>query len=85
MTSRSEDYYDGQLISFCSQQYQKASKIINQAIAKFSIPTGDLYLGWRLRMMVDAGKLQLQGEVTKALKDFEVRLPADGDQLTLIP
>lgn len=76
LTSRSEEYYDNQLASFVSQQYQKASKIVNQALSKFNIPTGDLYLGWRLRKMAETERLQLQGDVTKALKDFEVRLPS---------
>ena len=40
--------------------------------------TGDLYLGWRLRKMVDIGRLQVQGETNKTLKDFEVKLPGDG-------
>ena len=75
LKSVSEDQYDNQLISFCSQQYQKASKIVNQGLSKFNIPTGDLYLGWRLRKMAEAGRLQLQGDTTKALKDFDVKLP----------
>ncbi|MFI5196311.1 MAG: DUF3658 domain-containing protein [Chitinophagales bacterium] len=76
LISKNADYYDNQLISFASQQYQKASKIIGQALSKFNIPTGDLYLGWRLRQLVAADKLHLQGDVTKTLKDFEVKLPS---------
>jgi len=78
LASKNDDQYDNQLGSFCSHQYQKASKIVNQALSKFNIPTGDLYLGWRLRKMVDIGRLQVQGEMNKALKDFEVKLPGDG-------
>lgn len=84
LTSRSEEYYDNQLISFCSHQYQKASRIVSQSLAKFNIPTGDLYLGWRLRKMAEAGKLELQGEVNKALKDFDVKLPGSGAEETVI-
>ena len=76
LLSKSEDHYDNQLISFASQQYQKASRIVGQALSKFNIPTGDVYLGWRLRKMVEADRLQLQGDVTKSLKDFEVKLPS---------
>jgi hypothetical protein len=76
LLSKNEDYYDNQLISFVSQQYQKASKIVGQALSKFNIPTGDMYLGWRLRKMVEADRLQLQGDVSKTLKDYEVRLPS---------
>ena len=75
LLSKNEDHYDNQLISFASQQFQKASKIVGQALSKFNIPTGDVYLGWRLRKMVEADRLQLQGDVSKTLRDFEVRLP----------
>lgn len=75
---KNEDHYDNQLNSFCSHQYQKASKIVNQALSKFVIPTGDSFLGWRLRQMVDIGRLQVQGEMNKSLKDFDVKLPGDG-------
>ena len=75
LKSVGEDYYDSQLYSFCSQQFQKASKIVNQTLSKFTIPTGDLFLGWRLRRMGEGGRLDLQGDVTKGLKDFEVKVP----------
>lgn len=77
LASQQENYYDNQLVSFASHQFQKAHKIVNQAISKFGIPTGDLYLGWRLRKLAEAGALQLQGDVTKTLKDFEVKLPGE--------
>jgi hypothetical protein len=70
------DNYDAQLISFCSQQFQKASKIANQAIAKFNIPTGDLYLGWRLRILAELDLLHMQGDPAKSMKDFDVKLPS---------
>lgn len=70
------DHYDAQLISFCSQQFQKASKIANQAIAKFNIPTGDLYLGWRLRILAELDLLHMQGDPAKSMKDFDVKLPS---------
>jgi len=78
LVSRNDDHYDNQLSSFCSHQFQKASRIVGQALSKFNIPTGDVYLGWRLRQMVDIGRLQVQGETNKTLKDFEVKLPGDG-------
>jgi hypothetical protein len=81
--SKNEDQYDNQLGSFCSHQYQKASRIVSQALSKFNIPTGDLFLGWRLRKMVDTGRLQVQGELNKTLKDFEVKLPGDGAEAQL--
>jgi hypothetical protein len=77
MVSRSEDFYDEQLCSFCSHQFQKASKIVAQTIAKFGVPTGDVFLGYRIRKMAEAGNLQLQGELGKTLKDFDAKLPGE--------
>jgi hypothetical protein len=76
LTSRKADYYDNQLLGLAGQQFQKASKITTQAVTKFNIPTGDLYLGWRLRQLAAAELLQIQGDVTKSLKDFDVKLPS---------
>ena len=83
VSSKQDNFYDTQLLSFCSHQYQKASKIIGQAMTKYNIPTGDTYLGWRLRQLTEMGKLSLQGDITKNLKDFEVKIPGDDMQLEL--
>jgi hypothetical protein len=80
--SVSEDHYDQQLLSFCSQQFQKASKIVRQALSKYNIPTGDLWLGWRLKKLATEGKLLLQGDANKALNEFEVRLPGEVTEIT---
>lgn len=75
LISRNAEHYDDQLLSFCSHQFQKASRIVNQAMNKYNIPTGDLYLGWRLREMAKNEKLTIQGDISKSLKDFEVKIP----------
>lgn len=69
------DFYDHLLLAQCSNVFQKSHKIIHAAIGKEnSIPTGDLYLSWRLRELAQAGTLQMQGENAKSPKDFEVKL-----------
>lgn len=77
MMSRDADYYDAQLAGFCTHQFQKAARIVNQAMAKFTIPTGDVYLGYRLRQMAEAGRLELRGDGHKTLRDFELKLPGE--------
>jgi hypothetical protein len=69
------DFYDHLLLAKCTNSFQKAQKIIHAAIGKENnIPTGDLYLSWRLRELVNLGTLQIQGENGKSPKDFEVKL-----------
>ena len=85
LTARDDNFYDAQLISFCSQQFQKAAKIIQAALTKFNIPTGDLYLSWRLRRLASDGLLLLKGDVTKTFRDWEVKLPGDEETLFNAP
>lgn len=73
--TREESYFDEKLTSFCSHQFQKAHRIVNQVINKMSVPTGDLYLGWRLRKMVQKETLLADGDINKTLRDFSVKLP----------
>lgn len=77
LTSRPADHYDNQLLSFCSRQFQKASKVVRQVLSKYGIPTGDVYLGWRLRQLAAEGMLLLQGDGSKALNEFDVRFSGE--------
>jgi hypothetical protein len=67
------DYYDADLRKFITADWQKASKIIHQFLSKSKQTTGDAYLLWRLKTMVSAGSLEVQGEM-KNRKDFELKL-----------
>ncbi len=75
ITSRKTEFYDSQLFAACTNQWQKAYKVVNSAMTKGNIPTGDTYMGWRLRQMVSGEKLQVQGDLSKTLRDFDVKVP----------
>lgn len=75
LTSKEEAHYDSTLKGLLQQQYQKAHKVVYNALRKHDVPTADTHLGWRLRVMAEAGELQLEGDTTKTLKDYSVKLP----------
>ncbi|MBS1589987.1 MAG: DUF1835 domain-containing protein [Bacteroidetes bacterium] len=81
LSSQSETFYDNQLLSLCMESFQKASKIVRQAILKFAIPTGDIWLGWRLKMLVASGVLVAQGNIDRPLNEFDLRLL--GESITM--
>ena len=57
-------FYDDVLLQYITAQNQKANKIVNLAISKNKVPTGDLFLHGRLREMSKEGKIDLiKGEV----------------------
>lgn len=81
LNNQDESFYDKALISFCSQQFQRASKIVKQTLTKLNVPTADTHLGWRLCQLVEQDNLVLQGDPTKTLTDFSVKL-AGGEETT---
>ena len=55
--------------------WQKASRLMNQFMNKAPHTTGDAFLRWRLKKMIEDGQIEYQGAL-HTLKDFEVRLKA---------
>ncbi len=66
------DYYDAELARFVTGDWQKASRIIHQFLAKVKVTTGDAYLLWRLKKMIAEGRFDVQGDV-RNMKDFELK------------
>lgn len=73
LTQREYDFYDAELKTFITQDWQKAGKLIHQFLSKAKNTTGDAYLLWRLKGLIAEGMLDVQGE-TKKMKDFEIKL-----------
>ncbi len=75
LQSRSESYYDSQLLSILTGSFQKASRVLAQGFAKFNLPTGDTHLAWRLREMAASDQIELKGDTSRPYKEWEVRIP----------
>jgi hypothetical protein len=69
------DFYDEELKKYITNDWQKASKIISQFLHKSKQVTGDMYLLWRLKLMLQGEEYDVQGQV-KAMKDFELKKKA---------
>lgn len=65
-------FYDEDLKKFITNDWQKASRIINQFLSKNKQTTGDMYLLWRLKTLLASGNFDVQGEI-KNMKEFEVK------------
>lgn len=70
---RDYDYYDNELLKFITKDWQKASKIIHQYLSKSKEITGDAYLLWRMKLLVENGMLEMQGD-SKSMKDYQVKI-----------
>lgn len=67
------DYYDAELLKFITPDWQKVNKLFNAFYSKSKNTTGDAYLLWRLKKLIENNKIDAQGEI-KNIKDFEVKL-----------
>jgi hypothetical protein len=65
-------FYDEDLKKFITNDWQKASRIINQFLSKNKQTTGDMYLLWRLKTLLASGNFDVQGEI-RNMKEFEVK------------
>lgn len=70
------DEYDNELLKYVTSDYQKVNKIMHQYFAKSKYTTGDMYLLWRIKHLINEGKLVAQGEI-KGMKDFELKIASD--------
>jgi hypothetical protein len=80
LLSRPENYYDAQLISTLSGQFQKSSRVLNNAMTKYNLPTGDTHLAWRLRELAGQGLIELRGDASKPYREWDVRLPVPAEE-----
>jgi hypothetical protein len=69
------NFYDSELKSFITGDWQKASKIIHTFLNKAKHTTGDMFLLWRLKQLITTDVYDVQGNV-KNMKDFEVKKKA---------
>jgi hypothetical protein len=69
------NFYDKELSSFITNDWQKAGRIITQFLNKGKETTGDAYLLWRLKKMITDNLVDAQGEI-RNMKEFEVKAKA---------
>lgn len=76
LVQKAYSHYDAELLSYITKDWIKVSKLFQQYYGKVKETTGDAYLLWRLKQMIEDGKLQMQGNMQN-MKEFEVRLPEE--------
>jgi hypothetical protein len=67
-----DSFYDELLITIASKEWMRASKVINNFLNQSKETTGDAYLLWRLKQLINSGTLEARGEV-RNMKDFEIK------------
>jgi len=74
IVGKEEDFYDKDILSGISNEWQRGNKAMHNILGKMKIKTGDVFLLWRMKKLADEGKIEINGDTSKSWKDFEVRL-----------
>ena len=72
---REENFYDAEIVKNMTGEWQKATRVISNTINRMKIKTGDVYLMWRLKWLIQENKVEVMGDTGKSWKDFDVRRP----------
>ena len=76
LVNRSIDFHDEEIFSAISSEWQKLNKLIGQLLSKNKNGLTDSFIAWRLKGMVEEGKIEWQDDKNKGWKDIQVRRTA---------
>jgi hypothetical protein len=74
IVSKDADFYDKDILSALTTDWQKGNKAMHNIQSKMKIKTGDVFLLCRMKQLVQLEHVEINGDTSKGWKDFEVRL-----------
>jgi hypothetical protein len=77
IVSKDEDFYDSEILKGLTNEWQKGNKVMASILGKMKIKTGDVFLLWRMKKLVELEKIEINGDTSKGWKDFEVKLKSE--------
>ena|SRR5436190_8389993 len=78
-----ENFYDKEIMKNITGEWQKATRVLSNTLHRMKIKTGDVFLMWRMKHLINEGKIEILGDVNKGWKEFDVRLAGKGDITTI--
>ena len=70
---KEEDYFDNELQKNITNEWQKATRVLTNTLHRMPTKTGDIFLMWRMKQLITAGKADVMGNVKEGWKAFDVR------------
>ncbi|MCD2421291.1 DUF1835 domain-containing protein [Niabella pedocola] len=74
IAGRDASFYDDEILKNLTGEWQKATRVLSNTLNRMKIKTGDLFIMWRMKELITAGKITAEGETDKDWKSFDVRL-----------
>ena len=77
---KEENFYDNEILKNLTAEWQKATRVLTNTLHRMKIKTGDVYIMWRMKHLINEGRIELTGDLNKSWKDFDVKLPGAKQQ-----
>ena len=74
IAGKAETFYDSEITKNVTGEWQKAGRVLTNTLHRMKIKTGDVFIMWRMKELISAGKIEVMGDMSKGWKDFDVRL-----------
>jgi hypothetical protein len=73
IAGKEDSFYDAEIIKNITGDWQKANRVITNTCNRMKVKTGDIFLMWRLKQLIAEEKIEVNGDVNKGWKDFDVK------------
>jgi hypothetical protein len=73
IVGKEETFYDSEILKNVTTEWQKATRVLSNTLHRMKIKTGDVFLMWRMKQLIQQGKLETMGDVNAGWKEFDVR------------
>lgn len=74
IVGKEESFYDSEILKNITGEWQKAWRVLSNILHRMKIKTGDVFIMWRMKYLINEGKIEVTGDVNKGWKDFDVKL-----------
>jgi hypothetical protein len=72
---KEENFYDNEILKNLTTEWQKATRVLSNTLHRMKIKTGDVFIMWRMKHLINEGRIEVTGDITKSWKEFDVKLP----------
>src|SRR5262249_43603532 len=70
IVSKDETYYDNDILRNLNSDWQKASRVLVNTLHRMKTKTGDVFIMWRLKQLIQQGRIEILGDADKGWKEF---------------
>jgi len=75
IAGKEDSFYDNEVLKNITNEWQKATRVLSNTLHRMKIKTGDVFIMWRMKHLINEGKIETMGDVNAGWKEFDVRKP----------